>query len=131
MTEPTLVDPSVDTDLASELLALELALGRRDLAALPGGVDAVLDGRFVEFGASGRRWDRVAILEMLRDAPPADIVIESFAAAQLTDDVVLATYRLRFGGPDGSRSASLRSSVWVQRDGRWRIRFHQGTATAE
>lgn len=131
MTERTLVDPSVDTDLVSELLALELALGRRDLAALPGGVDAVLDGRFVEFGVSGRRWDRVSILEMLRDAPRADIVIESFAAAQLADDVVLATYRLRSGGPDGSRSAALRSSIWVQRDGRWRIRFHQGTATAE
>lgn len=131
MTESALVDPSLDTDLATELLVLELALARRDLAALPGGVDAVLDDGFVEFGASGRRWDRVAILEMLRDTPPADIIIDGFAAVPLADNVVLASYRLRSGGLDGSRHASLRSSVWVQCGGRWRMRFHQGTATAE
>lgn len=122
--------PAVDPTLASELVALELALARRDLAALPGGVEAVLDRDFVEFGASGRRWDRAAVLDMLRDASPNDVVIESFEAVALADDVVLATYCLRAGERAESLPTSLRSSVWARRDGRWRMRFHQGTAAA-
>ena len=123
-----LMDPPVDPELAREILALELALARRDLAALPAGVEAILDDPFLEFAASGRRWDRDGMLEVFRAAPPAEVVIEDFAAVALADDVVLATYQVQ---PGGSGRASLRASVWVRRLGGWRIRFHQGTPIAD
>jgi glyoxylase I family protein len=124
----SLVDLPVDPELARAILALELALARRDVAALPGGVEAILDDPFLEFGASGRQWDRDAMLEAFRDAPTAEVVIENFAAVALADDVVLASYQVR---PGGSGRASLRSSVWVRRLGGWRIRFHQGTPISD
>jgi hypothetical protein len=123
-----LVDLPVDPELARQILALELALARRDHAALPGGLEAILDDPFLEFGASGRRWDRNATLEALHAAPRADVVIEGFAAVALADDVILASYEVR---PEGSGRASLRSSIWVRRLGGWRIRFHQGAAIAD
>jgi ribonuclease HI len=123
-----LVDRPVDPELAREILALELALAGRDPATLPGGLEAILDDPFLEFGASGRRWDRDAMLEAFRATPTSEVIIEGFAAVALADDVVLVSYRVR---PDGARRASLRSSVWVRRLGGWRIRFHQGTAIAD
>jgi hypothetical protein len=117
-----------DSDVRRTLLLHELALARRDLAGLPGGVEAVIDDEFVEFGSSGRRWSRAATLDALRDAPPADVEIEAFLVDLLSDDIALVTYRSRVAGPDGRRTEALRASVWVRRDGAWRIRFHQGTA---
>ena len=122
------MDLPVDPATAREILALELALAGRDHAALPGGVEAILDDPFLEFGASGRRWDRDAMLEVFRAAPTVEVVIENFAAVALTNDVVLASYQVR---PEGPGRASLRSSVWVRRLGGWRIRFHQGTPIAD
>lgn len=36
----------------------------------------------------------------------------------------LCTYRVT-----AERHSSLRSSVWVHEDSRWKLRFHQGTRT--
>lgn len=111
----------------AELLALELALARRDFAALPDGVDGILDDGFLEIGASGLRWSREATLTALRGVGRADVSIEEFAAELLAEDVVLTTYVSRLN----SGSRVRRMSLWIRRDGRWRIRFHQGTAARE
>jgi hypothetical protein len=98
---------------------------------LPGGFDGVLHDDFVEYGASGRRWDRAAILAVVRDAeaiPAASLSLEAFEATSLAEDVVLATYGLREHGPG---RVSLRSSIWVRTAGLWRVRFHQGTRVLE
>jgi hypothetical protein len=69
-------------------------------------------------------WTRGDTLVMLDDDPaPAGIAADVHAVA-LAPDVVLVTFRL-----EGPRP-SLRSSVWVQADGRWQVRFHQGTLSA-
>ena len=113
---------------ADALLALELALARRDEAAIPGGYEAVLASDFLEIGASGRRWTRDEILEALHAEPPNDsIAIESFELAELAPAVLVATFDMVATGADGLPTRSRRSSTWVSRDGRWLLRFHQGT----
>jgi ribonuclease HI len=108
-------------DLRSELLALELALSQRRTADLPGGYEAVLHSAFRETGASGREWTRDAILELLRDADVSDVAIEGFMIEELAPGVILATFDTV--GPRPAR----RASIWVLEDGRWQVRFHQGT----
>jgi hypothetical protein len=105
----------------------ELALARRDGAAIPGGFPGLIDDQFVEFGASGRRWDRAAVLALLAEAPPADVTIEAFTDAPIGRHVVLVTYRSIARAPGVPARHAWRSSVWVRRDGRWRLRFHQAT----
>lgn len=92
--------------------------GQRDRVA------ELLHCDFVEFGASGRIWDRESIAEVLATSREVPGEASDFSAVKLERDVVLLTYRIL--GDLGS----LRSSVWVREDGsRWRLRFHQGTRT--
>ncbi len=111
----------VGDDLRDELLRLELAIARRDEAALPGGYAAVLDDAFRETGASGRAWTRTEMLVALAAAPPSDVAIEGFGIERLGDGVILATYQT------GGVRTARRASIWVRDGARWRLRFHQGT----
>jgi hypothetical protein len=118
------------SEIADRLHALELALARRDGTAIPGGLAALIDDEFAEIGASGRRWDRTAILDLLGRVPDEEVTIEGFAAAPLGADAVLVTYRSVARAPGLPARSAWRSSVWVRRGGDWRIRFHQGTSAA-
>ena len=119
------------SELAERLHSLEIALARRDGTAIPGGLAALIDDDFAEIGASGRRWDRAAILDLLGSGPAEDVAIELFAAAPLGDDVVLVTYRSVASAPGLPARSAWRSSVWIRRGDDWRIRFHQGTPATE
>ena len=119
-----------DSDLAAELFALELALATRDVAALPGGVERVLDEAFVEIGASGRRWTYEEMVDALRGMPRTEAVITDFELARLAPDVALVTYVIGPAAGAGGRT-SRRSSIWLQGEEGWRMRFHQGTAAGD
>jgi glyoxylase I family protein len=100
---------------------------RKDSAAL----DELLDDGFVEFGASGRVYDKRHTMETLRTEALLRRTIADFRAVLLAPGTALVTYRLLREDASGGRPAvSLRSSVWRERNGRWRLVFHQGT-TAE
>ena len=117
----------VDAD-APTLLALELALARRDEAAIPGGYEAVLAPDFLEIGSSGRLWTRAEILEALHAEPPnPSISIEAFEIADLGPDLILASYDTLGITSDGEARRGRRSSIWVRQDDHWQLRFHQGT----
>jgi|ERR1700738_2074061 len=93
---------------------------------------SMLADNFLEFGSSGRVWTRNSIIDLLSQEtafiPPA---IENFRCVFLSDDVALVTYRTVRTDPDsGEILASLRSSIWTQESGTWRMRFHQGTRTS-
>jgi len=48
-----------------------------------------------------------------------------------TAELALVTYRAERRNEFGALTAmSLRSSVWILRDNRWKILFHQGTPAA-
>jgi hypothetical protein len=54
--------------------------------------------------------------------------IEEFSVRELSPHIALVTYRVRsqaFGGAPGRLSAH--SSIWVQRNGKWQVTFHQAT----
>ncbi len=94
-------------------------------------IRSMLADDFLEFGSSGRMWNRNSIIELLSQetafVPPA---IEEFRCAFLTDDVSLVTYKtVRTDPESGEVLASLRSSIWINQSGTWRMRFHQGTRT--
>ena len=82
---------------------------------------------FVEFGASGRVWTRDQIVELLATedfSPPA---MEAFQCRILAPTVALVTYRTVRTDAQSGRHVSLRSSVWMEQEGEWKVRFHQGT----
>ena len=117
------------TALADQLLVYELALARRDGSGFPGGLAGLIADDFEEFGASGRRWDRAAVLALLERTPTSDVTIGAFTTIPLTEQVILVTFRTASLSAGNPPRYAWRSSLWVRRDGRWRLRFHQATPT--
>lgn len=109
------------TELRDTLRRLEAALAAADPTGLDGGLGALIADDFLEFGASGRTRDATSIRGALARPATGPVELLDFAVTELAPDVVLATYRL------GSPRPSNRSTIWVRRDGRWLVRFHQGT----
>jgi ribonuclease HI len=107
-------DPDVVVALELELLTPTCRGDRRR-------VDELLHDDFTEHGASGRTWTKAEILDDLEADPAFTGAAASVSAYVLAADVVLVTYEITGLRP------SLRSSVWVRDDSRWRLRFHQGT----
>lgn len=105
-------------DLTQHFQELEARVSQADT------VSSLLAEDFREFGKSGRVYDREETLAALASTSLAPVMMEDFQAALLSDTVALVTYRAKRDGVE-----SLRSSIWVKRDERWQIVFHQGTLT--
>jgi len=120
--------PMDGADLAAHLQALEAALQSRAVRADSVSLAALLADEFVEFGSSGNVWTRAATLA---DLPAEQFIsrsISEFQAQLLAEDIAFVTYRSqRHAAGAQPASASLRSSLWKRRDGRWQMAFHQGT----
>lgn len=111
-----------------EVIELERRLLDRAVRADPVAVTELLTPDFVEVGASGDRWDRTSIVAALAASPDADAEMREIRVVALGDDAVLLTYLAETRAIP--RVRSRRASVWVRADGRWRMRYHQGTPTA-
>ncbi len=110
-------------DELQEVVRRERLLLDPAIRADVGQVSQLLHANFVEFGRSGRVWDRESVLIAVAADPAVSGPAQDFAAVRLADGVVLLTYSVT--GPEGSR----RSSIWVlDAAAGWQLRFHQGTA---
>ena len=63
------------------------------------------------------------VIEWLVTESPFSYEVSEFETDKLSETVVLATYKINM-----KNSLSMRSSIWVMKDDRWQLRFHQGTA---
>ncbi|WP_158437833.1 nuclear transport factor 2 family protein [Naasia lichenicola] len=119
-------------DLA-EATRLELLLIEPEVRADPHRLTTLLHADFVEFGASGRRWDRAGIIAALSEeagdddseiAPPVEI--EELEARAIAPAAILVTYIAERSG-----RRTRRSSIWTWSGGGWSVLFHQGTVIPE
>jgi hypothetical protein len=121
-----------DVSLERELRDLEESHLRSGLRSSPDALRTILADEFVEFGSSGRIFDRAAVIATLSGEPPFESRIDDFVVRPLSPDAALTTYRLSAWPTSGARPrVTLRSSVWVHRGGRWVLVFHQGTLAGE
>ena len=88
-------------------------------------MDEVLAPDFLEFGRSGRCYDKAATLAMAGEL--IDARLTRLTVTSLAPDVALVTYVSEVVYDQVQRSN--RSSLWVRHGSAWRLRFHQGTAT--
>ena len=112
----------LEMQLAELLRKLETDLLRPEVRRSPEAVSSLLAEEFCEFGSSGRIYTRREVVEMLPAESAGSVSVSDFSVTSLAAGVALVRYRA-----DSGNSVSLRSSVWVMRDGRWQMVFHQGT----
>jgi len=115
--------------LAYQLRALEEELLRPEIRKDPIHVADLLADDFREFGKSGRVFDKSTVLTSLQEESTAQILMQDFTCTPVADHAALITYRSIRIEPTGQRLEALRSSLWVFREDRWQVLFHQGTPT--
>ena len=114
-------------ELEEVLRRLEEELFERTVRQDGARLSELLAEDFQEFGSSGRVFTRAEIVAELRGETERTISLREFQARLVADKVVLVTYRATRVEAKRPEVETRRSSLWVMRDGRWQIVFHQGT----
>jgi hypothetical protein len=112
-------------ELQDYLYTLEERLFHPDREAHRADLIPLLADDFQEFCSSGRIMNREQAIDALLNSTPRAATITYFYVTLLAPNVALATYHAAT-----ALHSSHRSSLWVQRNGRWQLLFHQGTVAA-
>jgi hypothetical protein len=114
-----------------ELQRLEPVFHRLEPGATRADLENMTDAQFREVGASGRRYDREYVLNLLEkrfENPGEDIwEVSDFECLALSRDTYLVTYTLL----QQKQRVTRRSSVWRRRGKVWQVVYHQGTVVEE
>ncbi len=125
--EPTLVTPAELSGILEELSRREPIFHRPELGTTRADFEKMTVDDFWEVGASGRRYSRSAVLDVLekRYATPYADVWETtgFHCRKLAPDVYLLTYTL----VQDHKRRTRRSTIWQRTSEGWQIVYHQGT----
>jgi glyoxylase I family protein len=117
--------------LREKLHRLEKRLLQPEVRHSAAEVAMLLADDFVEIGGSGRLHDKQSIIEELSTETTPLITISEFRMTILAPDIALVTYHAVFHAHDEVPTKhSLRSSIWKNVGGAWKMIFHQGTPVA-
>ena len=129
--EPTLTTAPELKNILAELSSLEPIFHWPDSAMSRAELEKMTVEDFWETGASGRRYSRQFVLDVLeqrRDSPHADVwETRDFHCRRLAEDVYLLTYTLL---QDNTR-LTRRSTIWQKTSDGWKIVYHQGTVVQD
>jgi hypothetical protein len=124
--EPPDVEPTLP-EIQAELSRREPIFHHPEFGTSRADFDKMMVEDYWEIGASGRRYDRAAILDELerRFATPHEDVWETsgFECRRLAPGVYLLTYRL----VQNLQRQTRRSTIWQHSPSGWKIVYHQGT----
>jgi len=111
-------------DLKEHIKQLEEKLLTPEVRSSKTELKKLLADEFFEFGSSGR------VLYKDEDFEGGigiiKVTLSDFDIHPLSENIVLATYRT-FN--EQTNQHALRSSIWKQNEGVWKMVFHQGTKT--
>jgi len=128
--EPDLFTAPELLGVLEELRQREPIFHRPEFGTSRADFERMTEADFWEVGASGRRYSRQHVLDVLdtrRDSPEPDVwETFGFHCRQLATGLYLLTYTLK----QGSRQ-TRRSTIWRQLPDGWKIVFHQGTEMAQ
>jgi hypothetical protein len=114
-----------DPQLQDHLYSLEVRLLHPDRERDRTALIPLFTAEFKEFCISGRIFNRQQVIDALLKSEPRPATIANYYVDQLAENVALATYRATT-----ALVISHRSSLWIFRDNRWQLFFHQGTIAA-
>jgi hypothetical protein len=126
--EPRRVTDPALADILAQLMRREPIFHRSEFGTMRTDFEKMMSDDFWEVGASGRRYSRECVLDLLDQRfqqPDRHDVWEAsdFYCMRLSHDIYLLTYTLF---QDGTRR-TRRSTIWQQVDQDWKAIFHQGT----
>ncbi|MCO7125432.1 DUF4440 domain-containing protein [Sporolactobacillus shoreicorticis] len=111
------------TELQEHIRKLELSLLSDEVRRSADRLSELLSDDFFEFGSSGTVWHRTDYLNEF-GIGKVTMRISDFQIRRLDDNAVLATYQAL---NVESKARTLRSSIWIYKNQKWQMDFHQGT----
>lgn len=118
--------------IEKHILQLENDLLKSEIRKSSQKVNEILANDFIEFcsSGSGYHYKKGDVYQVADDSDSLHWEILDFKIKELSDDCILAMYKLiKHSELNGSKKYSLRSSIWKCYDGKWKMFFHQGTLT--
>ena len=116
-----------EQDVLRELMEREPIFHRAEFGTTRAEFDAMMAPEFREVGASGRRYNREFVLDVLerRFGEGHEDVWETseFECQRLADDLYLLTYTLLQDNVRRTR----RATIWRRGMDSWKVVYHQGT----
>jgi hypothetical protein len=110
-----------------QLMRLEPVFHRLELGSKRADLEQLMDPEFCEVGASGRRYNRNYVLDILEKRagiPGGDVwQCSDCQCLELARDTYLVTYTLL----QQQQRMTRRSSIWRRAGQSWQIVYHQGT----
>ena len=120
----------MDSELINQIRDLEMELLHSDTRKSAQRLNDLLADDFFEIGASGTRYTKDDVIRLLPEEPADRHAMYDFRATEIAPDIILAIFsEEKESFARGERVASMRSSIWKKRNGRWQMLFHQGTKT--
>jgi hypothetical protein len=121
-------------EILEELRSREPVFHRPEFGTTRADFEGMTGPQFWEVGASGRRYSRDHVLDVLEDRHQvaSHLALEDtweaidFACRELGSDTYLLTYMLLQG-----QRKTRRATVWRRVEGHWKILFHQGTVVED
>jgi|SRR5271167_3849722 len=109
-----------------ELRLREPIFHHRELGSSRADFESMTDANFWEVGASGRRYSREYVLDILENRAPdpeeASWEMRDFQCREIAAENYLITYTLLQGV-----RVTRRATLWRKTPAGWKILFHQGT----
>lgn len=114
-------------NLLKEIIDLELKLSSKETRGNKTVLDELLDKDFFEFGVSGTELSRKVIVGyLLKHGSTDESKSFDFDGKLISKDTYLLTYKAeQYHATETVKS--LRSSIWSNSTGSWKMVFHQGT----
>lgn len=118
-----------ESALTQHLRDLEEALLSSKVRSSPEILNEILADDFVEFGASGRVYDKqTMIATLIESSRRENFLLLDFRMIACTDEMTTVSYDCECRDQENRLvRRSLRSSLWRNTKGKWQLVFHQGT----
>ena len=128
--EPTLVTDPRHLGVLNELREREPIFHHAEFGTTRRDVESSVDAAFWEVGASGRRYSREYVLDILEsrfeNQSEDRWETRDFHCLEIAPDNYLVTYTLLQGD-----RVTRRSTIWRRAQGEWKIVYHQGTVVED
>lgn len=114
-------------ELKELIYKLETDLLKPEIRTSVEKLNELIPDDFIEYGSSGLVYNKKIILERLPQGSSPTYTLSDFEMVTLSEDIVQTRFKTDRVNLDGSKTTSLRTSLWRKTNNKWQIFFHQGT----
>jgi hypothetical protein len=122
----------MDKNIEKTLFELEAELQKPDVRKSIEKLNGLISDEFREITSLGTVKNKQDCFVSLPAAPEIKFVMTDFSVRELAPNLMQTFFKTEKTEINtGKVSHSIRNSIWINENGKWKMIFHQGTPTSE